>query len=157
MDTTVQLATDLMATTRRQIEAYARERGISPLHLTHQSKRILAAYVARESVRLAGGEPVSQAAVEAALHSGKATKALYRPHVKAAAAYGTYLVESERFPGEFYRVDPLLSECSCPAVKPCKHLKIAEQVHDGLLRMRYAVRMQQRQAAEAAGVFPVAA
>jgi len=158
MDTTVQLATDLMATTRREIEAYGRARGISPLHLTHQSKRILAAYVARESIRVGGGEPASQAAVEAALRGGKATKAPYRPHVKAAAGvYGTYLVESERFPGQSYRVDPLLGRCSCPATKPCKHLFIAEQVHDALLRMRYAVRMQQQRAAETAGAFPVAA
>lgn len=87
----------------------------------------------------------------------KTTKATYRPHVKAAAVYGTYMVESERFPGSYYRVDPLLSRCSCPARGECKHRRIAESVHDGLLRMRYAVRMQQRQAAEAAGAFPVAA
>ncbi len=148
--TTPQIETTLTAMTRREIARWAAGHGIRMLHLSHYRKAELVGYIAGEAGRL--GVTVEPAPVE------KVTKEMYRPHVKAAAVYGTYLVESERFRGEFYRVDPLLDHCSCPATKPCKHIFIAAQVHDALLRMRYAVRAQQRrQAAEAAGAFPVAA
>ncbi len=156
MDTTVQLATDLMGTTRRQIEAYARERGITPLHLTHYSKRILAAYVARESVRVTGGEPASQAAVEAALRDTKAVKAPYRPHVRMTTVYGVYRIESESQPGTFHTVDGVLGTCECTAAqwgRDCKHGRLAVATWEWHYRLRSLARRRM----EAAGAFPVAA
>ncbi len=148
--TTPQIETTLTAMTRREIARWAAGHGIRLLHLTHYRKAELVRYIAGEAVRM--GVTVEPAPVE------KATKEMYRPHVKTAAVYGTYLVESEQFPGEYFHTDPLLSACTCPATKPCKHIRIAEQVHDALMRMRYAVRAQQRRASEeAAGAFPVAA
>lgn len=47
----------------------------------------------------------------------------YRPHIKLTAERGVYLVESGRHPGEYHKTTA--SRCTCPARKPCRHMRLA--------------------------------
>lgn len=45
----------------------------------------------------------------------------HRPRVALTGARGTYRVESQATPGTFYTTTAV--GCSCPARKPCKHMR----------------------------------
>ncbi len=84
-------------------------------------------------------------------------KPAYRPHIRVSDVHGVYLVESERFAGEYYTTDPILETCTCEAAKwgraTCKHRRLALQVWDA----HRVMRLRARGMTEAAGVIPVAA
>jgi len=91
----------------------------------------------------------------------KAAKAPYRPRIRATRTLGVFQVQSESDPAVYYTTDAVLETCSCTAGaygRRCKHITRSQGVHDALMRVRAAIRAQQRQQAEeAAGAFPVAA
>ncbi len=91
----------------------------------------------------------------------RTTKPTYRPFIRATRTLGVFEVQSESEPSVMYATDAVLETCSCRAGSyghRCKHITRSQGVFDALLRVRAAIRAQQRQQAEeAAGAFPVAA
>jgi len=49
------------------------------------------------------------------------TATMYKPRVSLTGKRGTYRVESQTTPGVFYTTTA--ASCSCPARKPCKHMR----------------------------------
>jgi hypothetical protein len=88
-------------------------------------------------------------------------KPAYRPFIRATRTLGVFQVQSESEPSVMYTTDAVLETCSCKAGeyrRRCKHITRSQGVFDALLRVRAAIRAQQRrQAEEAAGAFPAAA
>ncbi len=73
-----------------------------------------------------------------------------KPRVALTDQRGTYRVESQTTPGVFYTTTA--ARCSCPARKPCKHMRFVRRLNVAFFVKKGAQAQPARAAAPVAGI-----